>query len=291
LAELDAARFTFHGWEGHKTQAEVFFVEQEVDVFHLWLAQMKRKQMCQCDRLADPLLVELDAIVAGSLMFVGWPRIKAECEKQFVSFGGGVGSDARKTLEGVKSRQLVVEQREAVAKSKKTSACLQSAAMWVLVGDADSRHKAASKTFVGRCQELGLVQSASKRPRQVDVIDLTDDDDTDATAVAAAVPASKRARHGNLIDLTDSGDTDAAAAAAAVPASPSIDSQSPRCTICHQNPITHLLIPCGHMCVCGPCAAISVRHHKCPLQGCGNGCVESTVAVVQTTDVGSTIIV
>jgi hypothetical protein len=202
------------------------FLKQDVSNFHRVLGVMKRRQMCQTDRLADPLLVELDAIVAGGLTFDDWPRHRAECEKLFVCDGGGVGSKSRTALDRMKSRQLVVEQREAVAKSKKTSACLQSAAMWVLVGDADLRHKAASKTFVGRCQELGLVQSASKRPRQVDVIDLTDDDGTDATAISAAVPASKRARHGDGIDPADGGDTDGTAVAATVQASPSVDSRA-----------------------------------------------------------------
>jgi hypothetical protein len=164
--------------------------------------------------------------------------------------------------------------------------------MWVLVGGADSRHKAASKTFVGKCQDLGLVASASKRPRQVDVIDLTNDADTTANGAGAAVSASKRARRDAVIGPAGDGDTGAtAAAAAAVPASPSIDSQPQLCSICLQNPVTNVLIPCGHMCVCGPCANISVNHRKCPLSGCLNGGVESTVAVVQITDVGSTIVV
>eukprot|EP00037_Helgoeca_nana_P032948 m.416067 g.416067 ORF g.416067 m.416067 type:complete len:649 (+) comp29825_c0_seq1:1118-3064(+) len=261
LAKLDEGEFSYYGWETDRTRAEEYFLKQDVSNFHRDLEVMKRKQICHTDRL-DPLLVELDVLAAGGLKFDDWLRYKTECERLFVDSGGGVGSRARKTLEGMKSRKHVAEQREAAAKTKRTSAALQHAANWVLVGGADSRHTAASKAFIGRCLEVGLVQPASKRARHGDMFDLTDDGD-DATAAAVAV-------------------------AVAVPASPSIDSRSRRCIMCHQNAITNVLMPCTHMCVCCHCAASSVARGKCP-HGCG---VEVTFEPVldQITDVGLTIV-
>jgi hypothetical protein len=74
LVELDAVGFTYDGWEWDKTCAEAHFVAHRVNLFHVVLARMKRKQMHKAGRLADPLLVELAAIVAGGLTFDDWPR-------------------------------------------------------------------------------------------------------------------------------------------------------------------------------------------------------------------------
>ena len=37
------------------------------------------------------------------------------------------------------------------------------------------------------------------------------------------------------------------------------------CAICIDAPRTHVLVPCGHKCVCGDCAALSVQRGACPI--------------------------
>ena len=36
---------------------------------------------------------------------------------------------------------------------------------------------------------------------------------------------------------------------------PSRDPDADACVVCLGEPKSHILVPCGHQCVCGPCAA------------------------------------
>jgi hypothetical protein len=37
------------------------------------------------------------------------------------------------------------------------------------------------------------------------------------------------------------------------------------CAVCLDEPITHIFVPCGHCCVCGPCgAAVMAANQQCP---------------------------
>ncbi len=50
------------------------------------------------------------------------------------------------------------------------------------------------------------------------------------------------------------------------PTVPSSERSSNECVICLGPPKTHAFIPCGHLCVCGSCAATSIeRSDSCPL--------------------------
>ena len=43
------------------------------------------------------------------------------------------------------------------------------------------------------------------------------------------------------------------------------------CVVCRQNPVSHVLIPCGHACLCSECASLSqheLMNWKCPIARC-----------------------
>ena len=51
------------------------------------------------------------------------------------------------------------------------------------------------------------------------------------------------------------------------PAAPHADDDENQCVLCLDAPMDHIIIPCGHQCVCGACAEALKReaHPACPL--------------------------